>query len=115
MNAVSSVLPGEMFGFFELDDHGIVRYSRPRIDAVDDSESLIGQNFFELTGLLNSEDLRRHFRKFVESRQAADSFTFDCSLDWTTIRAKVTMTRAFQTDYFPPESIVMLDIREVGF
>jgi hypothetical protein len=115
MDAVTPLLRNEMFGFFELDDHGVVRYSRPRIDEADGGDSLIGQNFFELTGLLNREGLRSHFRKFIESRQAADSFTFDCSLDWTTIRAKVTLTRAFQTEYFPPESIVMLDIREVGF
>jgi len=114
MGAVSAVISYEMFGFFELDEHGIVQYSRPRTDASDGGNSLIGQNFFEYVGCLNRDDLKRHFRKFVETNRAADSFTFDCFFDLATVKAKVTMTRAFQTDEFPPEKIVMLDIREIG-
>ncbi|HYJ90021.1 MAG TPA: hypothetical protein VEV84_01820 [Pyrinomonadaceae bacterium] len=113
MGAVSSVLQDMTFGFFELDDRGIVRYSRARTDAVGGDSSLIGQNFFELAGFENRKDLRRHFRRFIESEQAADIFTFDCFFNQAIVRAKVTMTRAFQTEAFPPEKIVMLDIREI--
>jgi len=113
MKAVPTGLPGAVFGFFELDDDGYVRYSRPRIGETDQGASLIGQNFFDLAGFANCDDLRRHFRRFVEKDHAAESFVFDCFFDQSVAHTKVTLTRAFQTDDFPPEKIVMLDIREI--
>ncbi|HEY2866887.1 MAG TPA: hypothetical protein VGJ02_07335 [Pyrinomonadaceae bacterium] len=113
MKAVSTSLPGATFGFFELDDNGTVRYSRTRIGEPDQEGSLVGQNFFEMAGFTNCQDLRRHFRRFVQNDQAAESFVFDCFFDQAVARTKVTLTRAFQTNDFPPEKIVMLDIREI--
>ena len=113
MKAVPTGLAGATFGFFELDDDGNVRYSRTRSGETDQGASLVGQNFFELAGFANCDDLRRHFRRFVENDHAAESFVFDCFFDEAVARTKVTLTRAFQTDDFPPEKIVMLDIREI--
>ena len=113
MKSLSTAVPGSAFGFFELDDDGTVRYSRPRTDAPDDGASLVGQNFFEFAGFANCDDLRRHFRRFVEADHAAESFIFDCFFEHVVARTKVTLTRAFETDDFPPEKIVMLDIREI--
>jgi hypothetical protein len=113
MEAATQNISGEMFGFFELDEDGIVRYSSPRI-GTGEGGSLIGRNFFEFAACRNSDDLRRHFRRFVERNEAANSFTFDCFFDRSTVRTKVTMTHAFQTEDFPPKRIVMLDIREIG-
>ena len=107
METASAVLSNEIFGLFELDDNGNVRYSR--LHAGGDHDSMIGQNFFEL---FDTHDLRRHFKRFVESHEAANSFTFDCPYNEAVIKARVVMTRAFQTGDFPPESIVMLDIRQ---
>lgn len=102
-----------ILGFYELDDSGIVKYSRTGNSADGVTEhSIIGQDFFELAAFRNSGDLKRLFRRFVESREAADSFPFDCCFDNTVVHTKVTLTRAFQTELFPPESIVMLSIRE---
>ena len=113
MEVSSQLSPDAVLGFFELDDHGTVRYSSPVGTPADVScTSLIGQNFFETAGFRNRDELRRMFRRFVDSRDAADSFTFDCCFDSSIIHTKVTLTRAFQTEFFPPESIVMLSIRE---
>ena len=104
-----------ILGFFELDDSGNIRYSRTANQtqgAGDDP--IIGQNFFELDALTNRTELKRLFRRFVESRDAADSFTFDCLFHNSVVHTKITLTRAFQTEFFPPESIVMLSIKESG-
>jgi hypothetical protein len=111
---VSELSPESVLGFFELDDSGTVRFSSTvGVPAADiNCTSLIGQNFFESAGFRNRDELRRMFRRFVDSRDAADSFAFDCCFDNSIIHTKVTLTRAFQTEFFPPESIVMLSIRE---
>jgi hypothetical protein len=102
-----------LIGFFELDDSGTVRYSRTAIPHdKDGNDRLLGQNFFELAPLNNRHELRRLFRRFIDSRQAEDSFPFDCLIEDHAVRTKVTFTRAFETDLFPPASIVMLSIRE---
>lgn len=100
-----------VLGFFELDESGVVRYSSTAAKPAD-GDSLIGENFFDNAIFKNRDELRRHFRRFIDSREGADSFPFDCLLDDVIVHTKVTLTRAFQTEYFPPESIVMLSIRE---
>jgi hypothetical protein len=114
MNVSSEIYSTGVLGFFELDESGTVRFSSTNgTSATDrDRNELVGQNFFESTALRNRDELRRHFRRFIESREAADSFAFDCCLDNSVIHTKVTLTRAFQTEFFPPENIVMLSIRE---
>jgi hypothetical protein len=101
-----------IFGIFELDDSGIVRYSKPTSvrSAADDGPPLVGRDFFELVGFRNGVDLKRHFKRFIESRRAADKFTFDCLFADEKVSAKVMMTRVFRTDFFPPEGAVMLEI-----
>lgn len=114
MNISSEISPDGVLGFFELDDSGTVRFSSTIGPTTGDRDSCttIGQDFFESAGFRNRAELRRHFRRFVDSREAADSFAFDCNLGGSVIHTKVTLTRAFQTEFFPPESIVMLSIRE---
>jgi len=115
MNVSPELSPDGVLGFFELDDSGTVRYSSTVGSATGyggRSSAIIGQNFFESIGFQNRDELRRHFRRFIESREAADSFSFDFWLDSSIIHTKVTLTRAFQTEFFPPEGIVMLSIRE---
>lgn len=114
MDLASELSPDGVLGFFELDDSGTVRFSSS-IGIPTNSDSpvaMIGQNFFESAGFKNRDELRRLFRKFVDGRDAADSFSFDCFLGSSVIHTKVTLTRAFQTEFFPAESIVMLSIRE---
>ena len=115
MKPSPTFLHEEIFGFFELDDHGIVKYSRTGVlpDRSQD-RSIIGKNYFESVQFKNGEDLRRIFRRFVESREAADSFPFDVCVDNSVIHTKITLTRAFETEVFPPENIVMLSIREIS-
>ena len=110
---ISAILAKNIFGLFELDDDGNVRYSRSH--AAGEGDPIVGQNFFDLFDMENSHGLRRHFKRFIESHDAADTFTFDCTFDENIVKAKVTMTRAFQTEDFPPESIVMVDIKESSY
>jgi hypothetical protein len=100
-----------VLGFFELDDAGVIRYCSPTSFPSDDYTP-VGQNFFEIADINNRDELRRLFLRFVDSRDAADSFGFDCLFDGSIVHTKVTLTRAFQTEHFPPEAIVMLSIRE---
>ena len=104
----------ELFGLFELDDAGVVRYSRPvfSVRQNDGEDPLIGQNFFEHALFGNIDDLHRHFKRFVYSHRGAESFTLDCLFETETIKAKVLMTRAFETELFPASNVVMLDIRK---
>jgi hypothetical protein len=101
-----------VLGFFELDDGGVIRYHRSTSASGSENDIAIGQDFFDYACLQNSEELKRRFRRFIDSREAADSFLFDCLIDDAVIHTKVTFTRAFNTDLFPPEGIVMLSIRQ---
>jgi len=111
MNSLS-LSGAEVLGFFELDDSGVVRYSSPLSFSRSGERSIIGQNFFEQTDFRKRDDLRLLFRRFVESHEAAAAFSFDCFYDDSVLHTKVTLTRAFETDLFPHESIVMVSIRE---
>ena len=103
----------DILGFFELDDDGVVRYSRTGVSpGSPEDEPLVGKDFFDAAIFRNSKDLRRMFKRFIESREAADSFPFDCHIDNSVIHTKVTLTRAFLTEAFPAEGLVMLSIRE---
>lgn len=114
MDSTGTLASDELFGFFELDDSGTVRYWRPNSggDAFRSKDSIVGQNFFEHALFSGGEDLRRHFRQFVQGHRSAESFKLDCSFDNETVKAKVLMTRAFDTDLHPPANLVMLDIRK---
>ena len=114
MDSKSTFAAEELFGFFELDDSGTVRYVRPtsRTSNFEDRDPLVGQNFFEYAHFANSDDLKRHFRQFVHGHNSAESFKLDCLFENGTVKAKVLMTRAFDTDLYPPANLVMLDIRK---
>jgi len=100
-----------VLGFFELDETGLIRFSSSVSKPADD-EPPVGQDFFEIDGFRNGPELRQRFRRFLSSRDAAESFAFDCLVHGSILHTKVTMTRAFSTEMFPPEGIVMLSIRE---
>lgn len=102
-------------GVFELEDDGTILHSRPDSAYADPSmPHLVGRNFFDdVVGSDNDLEFRRHFRSFINSRRASDSFTFKCSSGKADFNTKVHMTRAFQTAYCPPMGIVMLEIRNL--
>jgi len=112
MNTITKLSSAAVLGFYELDDSGVVRYSSSTSLLPADEPSVIGQNFFEQASFRNRDELQRRFRRFVESREAADVFSFDCFYDDSVLHTKVALTRAFETDYYPAESIVMVSIRE---
>lgn len=111
MNAVLSQTNADLFGLFELDDSGTVLYSRSSGERA--GESLVGRNFFEEVGVLeNSADLHRIFKRFVHSHDALNSFDFDCLFENETVKAKILMSRAYETNLIPPAGFVILDIRK---
>jgi hypothetical protein len=112
MDTTAQIFENDVLGFFELDDGGVIRYYRPASAPTGEDHIAIGQNFFDYAYMQNREELRRRFRRFIDSREAADSFNFDCMFNDAVVHTKVTFTRAFKTDLFPPEGIVMLSIRE---
>jgi hypothetical protein len=111
---VGTISRDSILGFYELDESGIIRYSSQAASGEPGISPVVGQDFFESAAFRNGDELRRLFKRFLESRDAADSFHFDCLFDTWSLHTKVTLTRAYQTESFPPESIVMLSIMESG-
>ena len=109
---VGTISRDSILGFYELDEAGVVRYSSGLSSGGADQSPAVGQDFFECAAFRNRDELKRLFKRFLDSRDAADSFPFDCLLDNSSLHTKVTLTRAYQTESFPPESIVMLSITE---
>ena len=106
-----------LFGLYELSNDGTVLYSRSRSEdgLREPTTEFIGQDFFhDIARFENIDDLRRHFRRFITSDRPVDTFVFDCVSGSEIIRAKVFMTRAFQTDPEHTGGIVILDIRQAG-
>jgi hypothetical protein len=108
---IATDLVSSVLGFFELDESGLIRFSSSISKPIDNDPPL-GQDFFEIAGFRNGPELRRRFRRFLDSREAAESFSFDCFLHDSVLHTQVTMTRAFTTEMFPPQGIVMLSIKE---
>ena len=112
MNTQTRLSSDGVIGFFELDDDGVIRYCRPAASTDGAVDSAIGEDFFEHTRLQNRDELMRRFHQFLSSRDGADSFPFDCMFENGVVHTRITFTRAFKTDSFPPEGMVMISIRE---
>lgn len=115
MNMVGQT--SEVFGLYELSDEGMVLYSRSRgNDGLrQPTPEMIGQDFFhDVIGFDNKEDLRRHFRQFIGGDRPVDAFLFDCLFDSEVVRTKIFMTRAFETDEYQANEIVIMEIRRAG-
>jgi hypothetical protein len=107
----------ETFGLFELSDEGTVLYSRPaqRDQPREDEQDIVGRDFFyEVAQFANTEDLRRHFRRFLTSTRPADSFGFECMYQEGTVKTKITMTRGHETENQHTANIVIMDIKQEG-
>ena len=106
-----------LFGLYELSDDGTVLYSRARSEEGlrEPAQDLIGQDFFrDIAPFENTDDLRRHFRRFITSDRPVDTFIFDCLIRSEVVRAKIYMTRAYEHDRDHNEGIVIMDIRKAG-
>ncbi len=117
MNMSGDNATAEVFGLYELSSDGTVLYSRSRDGErlTDGNSGVIGRDFFrEIAGFQNTDDLRRHFRRFVTEDRSVDTFVFDCLYETEVVRAKVFMTRAYENDHDHSGGIVILDIRRMG-
>jgi hypothetical protein len=107
----------DVFGLYELAVDGTILHSRPRTGEFlrDPKTDVIGQDFFhDIFTFQNTEDLRRHFRRFVSGDRPVDAFLFDCLDGSEIVRTKVFMTKAFESDYEHSGDIVIMDIRKAG-
>ena len=114
MNIASYLTAGNSSGLFELNNEGVVLYSRFRQNnqLLNADNNLVGHNFFdEIAVFENARDLRRIFNNFVKSNKFTDNFVFNCRFSEQTVRVRVMMVRAFENKYPNPSDNVILDIR----
>lgn len=107
----------KVFGLYELSDEGTILYTRPRgAHGLDrPSSEFVGHDFFhDIVGCDNKDDLRRHFRQFISGSRPVEAFVFDWMYEQQTVRTKIFMTRAFETDDMRANEIIIMDIRQAG-
>lgn len=77
----ASLLTGEeLFGLFELDEAGMVLYSRIEPDGT--GPDMSGRNFYEeVAPFENVAEFRRLVTDFAHGASPADSFKFDCQYE----------------------------------
>ena len=110
-------LSSEKAWVVEVEDDGTIIHSRSNgCDANRNSlGDMTGQNFFEdVSGLTDKIRCWQHFRTFVKSKRAVESFIWPITAERGLSEAKVQMTRAFRTSTFPPTGVVMMEIRAIG-
>lgn len=101
-------------GLFELEDDGTILHSRPYAENATAASGMVGRNFFDdVADIGDNYEFRRHFKNFIKSNKAAESFTLQCSTGKDAYDARILMTRGFQTAYCPPTGVVMLEIKNL--
>jgi hypothetical protein len=109
---VANAAGTNVFGLYELSDNGTVLYSRTLSEdgSEEPASEVVGRDFFyDVARFQNTDDLRRHFRRFIKGDRSVDAFVFDCLFDSEVVHAKIFMALACETDY--PGKIVIMDIR----
>lgn len=106
----------DIFGLYELDDQGVVRYSRRRnghgLDLFS-SDDIVGMDFFRDVAKFDNRDLLRdHFRRFLRGTKSAENFTFDCIEGQQIVRSYVHMIRAQENAADRRSEIVIVDIKK---
>ena len=106
---------GRVFGLYELSNDGTILYSRSRSEngLRYPTAEFIGRDFFrDIAHFENTDDLRKHFRRFITSDRPVDNFDFVCIEGSEAIKTKVFLTRAHETDQDHVGDIVIMDIRQ---
>ncbi len=102
----------QVFGLFELDTAGTVRYSKvdPRTSGIGAPTNLIGRNFFDEFA---AAEIQRRFRYFAKSSEAAEKFTYTYLNDQQPVEVKVMLTHISQREFDAQEKLIIVDIRKV--
>lgn len=116
MNA-SQIEERNFFGLFELDDAGIVLYSRIEPDGrskdAAGTRSLAGQNFFkEIVPCENGDELRRRITRFAASEVQADNFIFQCRINSDSVAVKVLLARISERSNGEKTKSILVHIRK---
>lgn len=108
--------PQLIFGCFELDLSGTVLYSKTPADGVFGvrKSSVVGENFFEkLLPPANSEEFRRHFKNFANSRKAMDKIIFDFRFENDSVKAKVLFMQVKEREFDQYKRLIIVDVRKI--
>jgi hypothetical protein len=103
------------FGLFELDDSGIVLYSRIEVDGRSNGTgaNLAGQNFFkEIAPFENIEEFRRRVASFVRSDGQADNFIFTCRINNGSLPVRVLLARIRERSHGAQTKSILVHIRK---
>jgi hypothetical protein len=118
MRGATERVEKDLIGLFELDQSGTVLYRRPVkpeacLDFTD--PQVTGKDFFnDVAAIENADDLKRHFKRFVSSDRSVDNFIFDCLCSNETVKTRVSMTRASESDPDHSAGIIILEIKKAS-
>jgi hypothetical protein len=102
-------------GFYELDVHGTILYSRPKNGgkfAKADSGA-VGLNFFDDFFLCqNSEVLRRRFKRFVSEGYSTENFNFGLVQGDEILPLKIMLVRAADTNGTEHKGLIFVEVRQ---
>ena len=97
----------------ELETDGTIRHSSSHPSrAADESRSLIGSNFFDLSPVFGDlSDLRRNFFGFVKSEKNRETSCLRTRAGSDQNEAVIVLTRSFDTSWQGRREIVLMEIR----
>lgn len=116
MSTLTAAAANNFFGLMELDDAGMVLYSRPDGDPKNlAAADICGSNYYtEVAPFANVAEFRERVARFSESDQPADSFTFDCRCHGGEIvPVRVLLARMRQRGGGGPAESLLIHIRKI--
>jgi hypothetical protein len=105
----------KFFGLFELNDEGMVLYSRIEPDGRTDisERALTGKNFFEeIVSFENMEEFRTRINRFNQSERQADNFIFTCLIDGDSLPVRVLLARIREQSNGQKTKSILVHIRK---
>jgi len=115
MSFASTLTAQDLFGLFELNAAGTILYSRLRRsnELTNSKPEWVGRNYFdEIASFENIEEFRQMYRQFLNNRQVADNFIFNCRFSETVVPVKVLMARTYEVNCGERANVVIMDIRK---
>jgi hypothetical protein len=108
----------KLFGLYELDDAGLVLYSRIEADGSESGVRAVadaaGQNYFdEVAPFENVDEFRLLIANFTRGHRLADSFNFTCRLDDGPLPVRVLLARIRERTNGEQLKSILVHIRKV--
>ena len=98
---------------FQLTDAGTILYCRNTPPSKHDLTKLVGRNLFEeIAPFENTEELRRHFNRFIKNDFSTENFSFTCRVKNRNIRTKIMLVRISERSFGEGDKTTIIDIRK---